>query len=255
MQLFSFLKLSMAGAAAAALSLAAADGASAGGGSYKDAVEPVHHYGWYVEGRLGGSIRNDTEGEMRSPNVAGANGTIETEADSTFGFAISVGRYFNQQWRGEIEWAHGEADDLTIDYTKAPLNPLFPQILPALGDVTVDRVTFNVMRSWKRKIFNRFRPYNGVGIGFVVVDVDNVGPVGSRFVVDDSDTLFAINYLSGFDWELSDRTIFTVRTATGYTTGGDFSARDTTGGGGIMTVSTDGEFRSAISAGFRFKLK
>ena len=143
---------------------------------------------------------------MVSPNVAGANGSLEIETDGGFGFAVAVGKYFMPRWRGEVEWAHGSTDDIKIDYSGAPLNPFSPQTLKANGDITVDTVMVNVLRSWNRTIFGRLRPYNGIGLGVTRIDVDNVAPAGSRFVVDDTDTVFTAAYHSGFDWEVSERT-------------------------------------------------
>lgn len=222
--------------------------------TYKGAAEPSF-LGWYVEGRLGGPITDEHEGDMVSPNVAGANGTLETETDGGFGGAVAIGRYFKPRWRGEVEWAYASTDDIKIDYSKAPLNPLSPATLNASGDITTNTGLFNVFRSWNRTFFGRLRPYNGAGIGFTHIDIDNVAPAGSRFVVDDSDTVFTLAYHSGFDWEISQKAALTLRLTTAYTPGGDYSARDTTAGGGVMTFKGDDDFNTAISAGLRVKLQ
>ena len=222
-------------------------------GSFEPA--PMTQNSWYLEGRIGGALSDETDGKMVSPNVGAANGSIVTETDGGFGFTAAVGKYFMPRWRGEVEWAHGSTDDIKIDYSGAPLNPFSPQTLSANGDITVDTVMVNVLRSWNRTIFGRLRPYNGIGIGVTRIDVDNVAPTGSRFIVDDTDTVFTAAYHSGFDWEVSERTSLTFRVSTTYTAEADFSARDTTGAGGIMSVNGDSEFSTAISAGVRIKLQ
>jgi opacity protein-like surface antigen len=238
--------------AAATLTLSAPARAD-GQRGYKDGPAPAY-YRWYVEGRLGGSIDDTREADMVSPNVAGANGPIEIEIGDGFGFAVSVGRYFNERWRAEVAWSHGTADEIDVDYSKAPATFFFPQKLRADGDITVNSVMFNVLRSWRRTFFGRFRPFNGAGIGFTHIDIDMLAPPTSRFVVDGSDTVFTAAYHSGVDWEMSDRTALTLRVTTMVTTGSSFGAIDTLNAGGIMTMDGDTEISTAITGGLRIKL-
>lgn len=224
-----------------------------GHASYKN---PAPSYlGWYVEGRIGGPITDEHDSTMVSPNVAGANGPVTTETDGGFGGALTIGKYFMPRWRAEFEWAHGSSDDLTTDFSKSPANPFFPAKLASNGEITADVFLINVHRSWNRTFFGRLRPYNGIGLGATRIDIDNVAPANSRFIVNDSDTVFTAVYHSGFDWELSDRAVLTLRLSTAWTDDAEYSAFDSSNAGGILTHKGDSGLVTSVSGGLRIKLQ
>ncbi len=228
--------------------------APAQSGGLKDPVAQSH-YGWYIEGRFGGALDTERDVDMFSPNVAGANGRLVTEADDGFGFTFAVGKQIDELWRAELQYGHGTAEDLTVNYANAPLNPLFPQILPSGGDITINSLQGTLLRSWRRTFFNgRLRPFSGASIGAARIDIDNVGPAGSRFLIDDDDTVFLLAHHSGIDVNISERAVFTLRLSGVLTTAGDFQARDTLGAGGIMQIETNTEYDRVVTGGIRIKL-
>jgi opacity protein-like surface antigen len=222
--------------------------------SMKDYPEIVS-YGLYFEARVGGAILDEFDADMSSANVAGANGALGIEPDEGFGFELALGKYFNQHWRADVSLAWGHADDLTIDYSGAPANPLSAGAQPvdSLGDITTTSLLFNVYRTLDYRI-GRLQPFVGAGIGFTHIEIDNVAPNGSRFIVDDSDVVFTFVHHLGFDMPLSEKADLTFRYTGIYSTEGNFSSRDTFNAGGIMNVETDSEYIPAVSAGIRIKL-
>lgn len=212
-------------------------------------------YGWYIEGRVGGALDTERNVDMISPNVAGANGKLKTDSDDGFGFTFAVGKQINELWRAEFQYGHGQADDFTVNYSNAPLNPLFPQTLRANGEISIDTYMATLLRSWKRTFFNgRVRPFSGASLGAARIDIDNLGPANSRFIVDDTDTVFVAAHHSGIDVAVSERATFTLRLSGVLTTGGDFQARDTLGAGGIMQIETGTEYDRVVTGGLRIKL-
>lgn len=250
-----FSKLGMAGICVAFLSSTAVAGDHRSYGSMKDDYVAPLSYGYYFEGRIGGVLDDSFDSDMVSPNVAGANGALEIGIDDGIGFELAIGKVFSPSWRADIALAFGTADDLTIDYTGAPANPLSAGVQPVAsnGDVRTISLMANVYRTFDMQL-GRIKPFVGVGIGFTNIDLDNVAPTGSRFVVDDDDTVFTFAHHLGFDMPLNEKVDFTLRYTGIISTGGDFSARDTTNAGGLLTVSTDSDYVPAVSAGVRIKL-
>lgn len=239
----------------AALAMAALSiTAPAQSGGLKDPVVQSH-YGWYIEGRFGGALDTERDVDMFSPNVAGANGRLITEADDGFGFTVAVGKQIDELWRAELQYGHGSMDDLTVNYANAPLNPLSPQKLPSGGDMSINSLQGTLLRSWRRTFFGgRLRPFSGASIGAARIEIDNVGPAGSRFLIDDHDTVFLLAHHSGIDVNISERAVFTLRLSGVLTTAGDFQARDTLGTGGIMQIETNTEYDRVVTGGIRIKL-
>lgn len=224
------------------------------GGSLKDEVVS-HYHGFYIEGRIGGALTDSFDSTMVSPNVAGANGNLSLELDDGFGFEIAVGKYFSQLWRADIAFVYGQVDNIAIDYTGAPANPLSagPQPLNANGDITTTSVMFNVYRLLDMHIA-RAQPFIGVGIGFTNIDVNNVAPTDSRFVINDDDTVFTFAHHLGVDVPVSHNIDLTLRYTGLITTESSLRAIDTGMGPGILHVHSDGEYIPAVSAGVRVKL-
>lgn len=221
---------------------------------YENAGSFLH--GFYIEGRFGGALKDDFDGDIASPNVPEANGELGVELDDGVGYVIAVGKYFAPMWRADLAIAFGKADDISLDYTGAPLNPFAAGAQPvdSLGDITATSVLFSVYRVLDMNLW-RMQPFVGVGIGFTHIDIDGVAPVGSRFVVDDSDTVFTLVHHFGVDVPVHERIDLTVRYSGIWTDGAEFGSNDTVmPGSGIMTFSSDSEYVPAISAGVRVKL-
>lgn len=234
----------------------AASSAAMAGGSYKD----VHNerwfssHGFYIEGRLGGPINTEYDVDMTSPNVAGANGELGIDAGRGIGYGFSIGKQLSRLWRAEFAWNYASSDDLKIDFSGAPANPLAPSTLDSAGEMSVHTLMVSVFRSWDYQFLGRIRPFSGIGLGVAIIDVENAAPANARFVINDRDTVFAAALHSGVDIPLSDAAILTFRSDTILTTGGTFNAVDTNNAGGIMSVDSDTDITWALSAGLRIKL-
>lgn len=224
--------------------------------SYKDmpAERWMDSHGIYLEARFGGPITSDYKVDMASPNVAGANGKLKIDTGVGFGGGVAVGKQFSRLWRGEVSWAYAASDDLKIDFSGAPANPFSPSKLKSFGKMSVHTIMVSAIRSWDFEPVSGVRPFSGAGLGVAIIDVSNVAPANSRFVIDDRDTVFAAALHSGVDIALSDRAVLTLRSDTILTTGATFAARDTTNAGGIMNVKSGTDLTWAISAGIRINL-
>jgi opacity protein-like surface antigen len=93
------------------------------------------------------------------------------------------------------------------------------------------------------------KPFVGAGLGFSVIDVDDLGAVGGAFVTDDTDTVFVANLIAGVDYPLSDMVTLTGRYTVGYSTKATF---DTTAAG--VDVDKDAQIHNYLSFGVRFDL-
>jgi len=190
--------------------------------------------GWFVELRAGTPLPANTDIDVNAPGLASGF----YEEDDGYAFAGSIGKWFTDRWRGEVEFSITHAEDGKVVINGATF--------PHAGDVDIYGVVANALYQFGD---GWIRPFAGGGLGFSVIDVDNLGAVGGAFVVDDKDTVFVANVIIGADVPLNDWLSLTGRYTLGYSTKGTF---DTTAAG--VDVDKDAQGHHYVSIGAKIDL-
>jgi len=156
--------------------------------------------GMYFSGNLGFSLLSDSDNEW--PCSPGC--TFETSHDLGFNIGGAIGyNYGNIRAEGEIAYHSNDADEF-----------VFSGFPAASGDGSVSAISFMVNGYYDFQIQNSSMvPYLGGGMGVANISADynvNTGtPFGNPFV-DDSDTVFAYQFMAGLGFNINPTTTLTA---------------------------------------------
>jgi hypothetical protein len=207
----------------------------------------------YLEGRAGIPITSGTDSTVTS-SVAAANGTSETEFNSGNFFSGAIGVTVMPNVRIDVEIGRTHAHDAEFTGNSGfPGNVLVRngQTVEVLGDATVWTYLFNAYYDFP-EVLPGLRPFLGGGIGASTIAVENLTPSGSRFQVNDRDTVMTGAIHLGVGYQIAKQFWLTGRYTAAFSGGPDFRGTDTLNLGGTMTVSSDSQVTHIFGFGLRF---
>ncbi len=140
--------------------------------------------GLYLSGGIGGGWPQDAE-------YTGAGFNAEASLDLGLSASLAIGTTFGGNWRGEAELSHRVADVDAISGS-------------ATGGGDISGSSTMVNGYYDLFSGSDWRPYVGAGIGVMRLSVDGIAPVGGS-IVDDDDTVAAVQGIIGMGYRLSDR--------------------------------------------------
>lgn len=219
-------------------------------GSLKDAPRSGHGDQWYFEAKLGAPVEADPELDVRNSFGPAGDAIVDYDFNSGYYGSIAVGRYLTEKLRVEMELAGGSVSDPTLDFKVADPTNLFQRKVPTTGKIDAVAGTAYLIHDFPN-LGTRVVPFAGIGARVIKFDVENLRPVGSFFIVNDQDTVFALAWVGGFDIPVNERVSFSARYTGTYNQG--VSLTDVRGGGVLNADSSD-FFIHFVSAGIKVNL-
>lgn len=203
---------------------------------------------WYIEGRLGVPFSSDMEADASNTFGAAGDATIDVDYDEAYFGGIALGRYLTPNWRVEAALGFGRASDPTIDFKVADPTNLFQGPVPSMGSMDAFSGYGYLIHDFRNFGNGRIIPFAGIGGGFVRYSAEGLRPVGSFFVIDDSDTVASFAWLAGLEFPVSERFSLTARYSGAFTDGPSFTD---TRGGGVQSVEADSFVTHYLAAGIK----
>ncbi len=190
---------------------------------------------WYFELMVpvlpfGGA--NEREGQL-----FGVSADIQLDCEGCAGLQATLGGYIADNVRAEYQFTYLHVGVTSIEIFGGPF--------PIAGNIDVFTNMFNLL--YEFQLDAGFVPFVGGGLGFSVIDPDNVGGFGT--FTNGSDIAFTAAVIVGIDVPITELVTFTTRYSLGYTSETEHS---TTGAPGDYKL--DDEFNHLVSAGLRFDL-
>jgi opacity protein-like surface antigen len=182
--------------------------------------------GMYISANAGVSFLMDSDDEY--PSIPGSG--FDTSYDPGFNIAGAIGYDFGTiRAEGEIAYRSNDVDESSLPGT----------VSNAIGDISASSFMLNGYYDIHTRNFSLV-PYLGVGIGVAHVDTDfSVSGVPFSPFVDDSDTVFAYQFMAGFGVKVSP--IITLTGGYRYFATTEPEFNDSTG---IPPTNFDSEYRS-----------
>lgn len=141
----------------------------------------------YVSGALGYTFTDDS-------NFEDSGATGEFAFDNAPSIALALGKRFKENWRGEIELSHREADidRLTVNGVRSANN---------VGDLETTSLLVNGYYDFRAG--KKLRPYLSAGVGLA----RHEGSINSGALnVSENDTVFAYQLGAGVSYAIKERT-------------------------------------------------
>jgi OOP family OmpA-OmpF porin len=145
--------------------------------------------GWYGGGMGGLSVLHDSD------NNFSGGGSTTTEYDVGAGFGIMGGWDFGNNIRAELELSYR-------------MNDADRQISPTIGLHGTTSALALMANGFYDFHFNQWTPFVGAGIGFarVASDINS----GGTQLVDDSDVVFAYQFIGGVGYKITPRFLLSL---------------------------------------------
>lgn len=157
--------------------------------------------GYYVSTTASASILNNSD-------VDASNGMSgDLDYNTGFGVTGAIGKHFSDSWRVELEYAYRGND-----------TDNFSSVGPISGNWRSHSLMVNAL--YDINLNYNFFWYGGVGIGFAATKLELNGH-------NDTDVVFAHQFLTGFGYRLSQKTSFVVGYRIFHTVKQDYSLNNT----------------------------